>query len=160
VDGEVGAVGELRLTAELPRLTYDCRRSVPAGGDVHFGTGLFAEDGTLPRRHRPRLSCRPVDRARQVFTDELTDVLGDPARPANAEVLDGWFLVYHRDDDVVDRRCGGTSSAPQASSSTSTPRCAPGRSRVRSGWPESPERRLDSCPLWTVSPHGVGAAPP
>ncbi|WP_030445219.1 hypothetical protein [Actinocatenispora sera] len=94
----------VRLDIDLPRVSFDCGRSIYPQGDPHFGTDVLADDPTLPSRHRPRLICRPGTGrvAREFFTDALIGVLTNESHPANAEVVDGWFLAYYRSRDILD----------------------------------------------------------
>ena len=92
------------LDIELPRMNFGCGRRLPVSGDMRFGTDILADDAALPRRRRPRLICGMAgrERARAFFTDELIHLLTDGCHPANAEVIDGWFLAYYGNGNTLD----------------------------------------------------------
>jgi hypothetical protein len=93
----------VRLPHDFARVSFLGGLRVPVQPDRYLGENVL--DGSVAGRHpRARLICRPADRdtARALFTEELIDILTDPRHPANAEVVEGWFLAYYRTGDRLD----------------------------------------------------------
>lgn len=86
---------------DVPRLSFFGKVGGQPRPQVVLGTELTVHggDASLPersRRGKVLSAAKDAARVKAFFTDELVELLTDPAHPCHAEVAGGWFFAYQR----------------------------------------------------------------